>query len=47
MAILTTREKAHRNKLVKEYNTLITKKKEAYDRLMSYEKVLDERKHNG
>lgn len=44
---LTPREKAHRAKLVKEYNKLIEQKKEAYTRLMSYEKVLDERNHSG
>jgi hypothetical protein len=44
---LTPHEKRHRSKLVKEYNELMVKKKEAYDRLMSYERVLSERNHGG
>ena len=42
MKELTTREKAHRAKLIKEYNDISIKKKEAYDRLMAYEKKLME-----
>ncbi len=47
MVALTTREKAHRSKLVKEYNRLIDEKKKAYDKLMEYEKVLANRGHQG
>jgi len=43
MRELTTREKAHKNKLVRDYNELLAKKKEAYDKVMAYEEKLAKR----
>lgn len=40
MRELTTREKAHKKGLIKVYNDLITKKKEAFDKMMAYEEKL-------